>query len=152
MSPAHAFGSSAQPRPATRPRGHTHFWDQAVSRRSFIRTAAGTAGLIAGSGLLMPTLARASKGSPIPNPIPGCTQIDGLGCFHFFFPAHAFEPASITDFNGFVGVVDGEGTGIGTDPESGQPIPLTFQCDTRFMTGEFVAKDGSHHQGTFGFI
>jgi hypothetical protein len=150
MSLARAFGSSAQPRPVSRHAGHQHFWDQALSRRSFVRTAAGAAGLVAGSGLLLPALARASKGSTVPNPIPRCTQIDDLGCFHFFFPAHAGEPATITDFNGFVGVIDMEGTGTGTEPP-GAP-PLTFQADVRFMSGEFIAKDGSHHQGSFGFI
>jgi hypothetical protein len=100
----------------------------------------------------MPALAGASKGSGVPNPIPGCTQIDDLGCFHFFFPGHAAEPSSITDLNGFVAVADITGTGVGTDPDTGQTIPLTFETDTRFMSGEFVAKDGTHHQGTFAFI
>jgi hypothetical protein len=147
MSLARAFGSSAQPRPASQ---GGRVWDLTLSRRSFIRSAAGTAGLIAGANLLRPVMAQAARGAAVPKPIPGCTQIDDLGCFHFFFPGHKAEIATITDFNGFIGVLDGEGTGTGTEPP-GAP-PLTFQVDNRFMTGEFIAKDGSHHQGTFGFI
>ena len=147
---AHAFGSSAHTRPAPPQTSDRQLWDFTLSRRSFIRAAAGTAGLVAGSQLLLPGLAHASRGSAVPKPLPWCTQIDDLGCFHFFFPGHAAEHATITDFNGFIGVLDGEGTGTGTEPP-GAP-PLTLQVDNRFMTGEFIAKDGSHHQGTFGFI
>src|SRR6266705_5633717 len=152
MSVARAFGSSAHPRPGVRHAAHVHPWDHAMSRRSFLRTAAGTASVIATSRLWMPAVASASKGSAVPNPIPGCTQIDGFGCFHFFFPGHAAEPSTITDLNGFVAIADITGTGVGTDPDTGQVIPLTFETDTRIMSGEFVAKDGSHHQGTFAFI
>jgi hypothetical protein len=118
-----------------------------------MRTAAGAAGVALGSGLWMPTLAHASKrGGGVPNPIPGCTQIDDLGCFHFFFPGHKGEPSSITDFKGSVGVADLSGTGVGTDPDTGKPIPLTFDADVRFMQGTFIGKDGDDHRGTFGFI
>jgi hypothetical protein len=133
-------------------RGHRHAWDRTLSRRSFLRVAAGTAGLVAGSRLWVPMIAEAAKGPGVPNPIPGCTQIDDLGCFHFFFPGHEQEPATITDFNGFVGIADITGTGVGTDPDTGQTIPLNFETDTRFMSGEFVAKDGRQHHGTFAFI
>jgi len=151
MSFARSFGS-VQPHTASPGGGHVHFWHRAVSRRAFLRTAAGTAGAVATSRLWMPAIAQASKGSGVPNPIPGCTQIDDLGCFHFFFPGHGQEPATITDLNGFVAIADITGTGVGTDPDTGQTIPLTFETDTRIMSGEYVAKDGSHHNGTFAFI
>jgi hypothetical protein len=121
-----------------------------MSRRRFIRTAAGATGVALTSTLWRPGLAWA-RGSTEPRPIPGGTDLP-FGFFHFFFPAHKGEPSTITDFNGFVAVADLEGTGVGTDPDTGEPIPLVFGVDNRFMEGEYVAVDGSHHQGLFGFI
>ena len=145
---AHAFGSSAHTRPAPPQTSDRQLWDFTLSRRSFIRAAAGTAGLVAGSQLLMPGLAHASRGSAVPKPLPWCTQIDDLGCFHFFFPGHAAEHATITDFNGFIGV--GEwGPGTGKDDHG---TTLYWAADLRFMDGEFVGLDGHRHLGAFAFV
>ena len=151
MSLARSFSASARPRHVSRYLTHAERWHGPMSRRAFIRTAAGATGVALTSSLWMPKLAWAAKGSTEPSPIPGGTELP-FGFFHFFFPGHKAEPSTITDFTGFVGVSDTEGTGIGTDPDTGEPIPLVFAADMRFMKGEYVAVDGSHHQGTFSFI
>jgi len=53
----------------------------------------------------------------------------------------------ITDFNGFVGVIDFQG--MGTD---GNGNRLVYRGDNRFMLGEYVGVDGRAHHATFGFI
>jgi hypothetical protein len=124
-----------------------------IDRRGFIRNAAGVAaGAVAGSSLLPPLSARAVTTSAEPNPIPGGTEIPGLGFFHFFFPGKGLEPSSITDFRGFVGIAQVGGTGVGTDTPADPDVGLVFDVDLRFMKGTFVAKDGKRHRGTFGFV
>jgi hypothetical protein len=157
MSLARSF-----PGAPSRPRLHHHSgdtrpWQRAISRRTFVGGALGATGIALTSGLWQSAIARAAvgtgaAGSAAPRPIPGGTQIDPFGFFHFFFPGHGNEPASITDFNGHVGAADVVGTGTGTDPDTGDLIPLTFDCDMRFMSGEYVGLDGISHHGTFGFI
>ena len=58
---------------------------------------------------------------------------------------------SITDFNGFVGVADVQGTGTATYPD-GSTETLLYDTDMRFMTGTYVGKDGKVYKGTFGFV
>jgi hypothetical protein len=87
-------------------------------------------------------------GRLVPNPFGGP---DG----HFNMPGHADstvpgvggEPASITDFNGFVGDVRVDGTG--TD---GSGNTLLWEVDLRFMKGVYVGVDGNVHQGTFALV
>ena len=139
--------------------GHRHFAKRLLSRRGFLEKSGVTLGVLAASGLV-PELARAvtshgrnSTTSATPLPIPGGTQVLGPGTptFHFFLPAPGAEPSAITNLNGFVGwaVVGGAGTHtvIGEAPQH-----LTFDSDVRFMSGEFVGSDGSHHHGAFAFI
>jgi hypothetical protein len=57
------------------------------------------------------------------------------------------EPSSITDFNGFVGVVRVDGTG--TD---GDGNPLLWEVDLRFMKGVYRGVDGDLHQGAFALV
>ena len=123
--------------------GHAHFWQRALSRRNFM-TASGAAGLLAVAGT-----GAASLGSE-PKPIPGGFQLaPGGELFHVFFFGPGAEPSTITDFNGSVGVAAIQG------PWSGGPSsspPRVFDTDMRFMDGEYVGKDGKHHQGAFIFI
>jgi len=124
--------------------GHEHFWDRAMSRRQFLGVAAGAGGAVAMSSL-MPALAEAAAPGPgTPRPIPG-TVAPGAP-FHIVLPGPGAEPSTITDFNGFGGIVDIEGTGVGTGSN------LTFGADMRFMTGIFRGTDGRVHKGTFGFV
>lgn len=133
----------------TRPEGHAHFWERALSRGRFVKVAAGTTGAILGADLL-PLLARAAPPSnATPKPIPGGFTI-GDTTYHVLGGPGA-EPSSITDFNGVVGIAFVMGTGTGTSTSNGSES-LLFDSDMRFMTGEYVAVDGHHYQGTFGFV
>ncbi len=125
--------------------GHEHFWDRALSRRQFLGAAAAVGGAAATSSLWMPALAEAAAPGPgTPRPIPG-TVAPGAP-FHVFLPGPGAEPSTITDFNGFSGIVDITGAGTGTGSN------LTFGADMRFMTGIFRGTDDRVHQGTFGFV
>lgn len=123
-------------------------WHDHLSRRTFLKAAAGSAALAYGSSLLAPLQAMAAPpGTGTPVPIPGGAPELG-GVFHVFFPVPGMEPATITDFNGFVGlaVIDGHWTGPGATAES------MFEADMRFMKGLFVGTDGRSRQGAFGFV
>jgi hypothetical protein len=123
------------------------------SRRNFLASAAGAAGL----AFWLPELAQAQQGegkSADPKPIPG--GVSPLGIFIHHFPAQLTaaplatlsDPSQITDFKGFVGLT--RLRGAGTSPQ--YPRTLAFQSDMGFMKGVFVAEDGNLHQGVFGFI
>ena len=140
--------------------GHAHFGERSLSRRRFLTTAAaGTLGLVLGSGLRLPAPAYADDDLPgvAPRPIPGGLTGEQFGItgdtelFHVFPPAPGFELSTITDFNGFVGAAHIKGTGTGTNPETGDSR-LFFDADMRFMRGRYIGVDGRQHDGTFGFI
>ena len=121
-----------------------------VSRRRFIGGAATAIGTVLGASVLRPGAALAMGADARPKPIPGGTAVGGI-TFHFFPFGQGLEPASITDFNGFVGVADVQGTGTATNPD-GSTETLLYDTDVRFMKGVYVGKDGAVHKGTFGFI
>ena len=82
---------------------------------------------------------------------PATTIVNGVA-FHFVDPFHpGVDPSSITDFKGFVGVADVQGTGTGRNPD-GSVETLLFDTDMRFMQGTYVGLDGKVHQATFGFV
>ena len=140
--------------------GHQHFLQRAMPRRQFIAKAAGTVGLLLGSGLLgsgvwKPQLARAvAPAGPLPNPIPGGIQPLGPGTeiFHILLPAPGSEPSTITDFNGFVGLAHVTGNGTRTETSTGSTSRLFFDTDMRFMQGHYIGVDGESHEGTFCFL
>lgn len=145
--------------PKTRrfPAGHQHFWAQPQSRRQFVRTAAGTAGVAAGWGLLSPSWARADdddEETAQPRPIPGGIQPFGPGTevFHVVLPGPGAEPSLITDFVGLIGLAAVGGTGTGIDTATGEKTDLVFDADVRFMKGTSIGLDHKRHTGTFGFI
>jgi len=122
-------------------------------RRKFLTSAAGAAGL----AFWLPDRAHAGQGkgkSADPTPIPG--GVSPLGIFIHHFPAQLTpaplstlnEPSQITDFKGFVGLT--RLRGAGTSPQ--YAATLAYQSDMGFMKGQFLAGDGSLHQGVFGFI
>jgi hypothetical protein len=124
----------------------------AMSRRQFLGTAAGTAGLLLGSGLLSP--ARAAVCAD-PKPIPG-----GFADFgHFYhqrYPdqntADTEDPSTITDFNGHIGLAYVEGMGTHTDKTTGIESRLPYRVDLRFMKGAYVGQDGKVYNGAFAAI
>ena len=124
-------------------RGHPHFWQRALSRRNFV-TASGAAGLLAVAG----PGAATSLGLD-PRPIPGGFEGPGGELFHVFFFGPGAEPSTITDFNGSVGVAAIQGPWSGGPPST---PPRVFDTDMRFMDGEYIGKDGKHHNGAFIFI
>jgi hypothetical protein len=132
--------------------GHAHFWQRALSRRQVIVAGAGgaAAATLLRSRLWLPTVADAAKLVPSdPRPIPLTLALPGPTPFHVQLLGPGQEPSTITDFNGFVGVADVQGTGTGTGQGAGT---LLFDTDMRFMTGEYVGVDGKRYHSTFGFV
>src|SRR5437660_5538236 len=107
------------------------------SRRRFLQTAAGAAGV-----LLLPDVWNSAfaSGSGTPNPIPHVTP-GPFGPLHFFFPGPVegvnpntgHDPSVITDFNGFIGNADLLLTGTGTDTTTNVSGPYHFHTDMRFI-------------------
>jgi len=128
-----------------------HARHASLSRRRFLGGAAGAVGAALGASVLDPTRAFAGKPTdPTPKPIPGGFDVGGQ-VFHVFGFGPGQEPSTITDFNGFTGVTDVQGTGIATYPD-GSTETLLFDTDMRFMKGVYVGVDGAMHRGTFGFV
>jgi|SRR5262245_23245799 len=134
--------------------GHANFWQRAMSRRQFTRTAASAAafGAALGSGLGLVS----ARQSHEPKPIPGGTPLLGGG-FHVFGPglidpADA-EPSSITDFNGFIGLAFISGMVTRTNRKTNEVRTLPFvNSDMRFMKGVFKDADGRTRHGAFAFV
>lgn len=144
------------PPPANYP-AHAHFYERAFSRRNFLATTAGVAGLALAPEIALPTLVSAESHSPglfcspSPTPIPGGTELLGPGTelFHVFLPAANTEPSTINNFKGSIGWAAGHGTGTMTD-NNGE-TSVTFASDMRFATGTYVGQDGKQRRGTFVF-
>jgi hypothetical protein len=137
--------------PIPSPAGLTaHHAKHALSRRAFMGTMAGTAGLALGAGLLPSGVLAAKRTNSAPKPTLNTTTVGGVPfAFDFFGPG--IDPSSITDFNGFIGVADVQGTGTATNPD-GTTETLLFDTDMRFMSGVYVGVDGAVHKGAFGFV
>jgi hypothetical protein len=122
-----------------------------LSRRAFLGATAGVTAATVGSGLLGPMKAFGSPASNAgPKPTTNVLSFNGLD-FHLTNFAPGMDPSSITDFNGFVGVADVQGSGTATNPD-GTTDMLLFDTDMRFMSGVYVGQDGRKHKGTFGFV
>jgi hypothetical protein len=125
-----------------------------VSRRRFIRTSLGTlaAGAVVGPQLLRPTSAYAAGSDPIP--VPGSPN---LAPFHVWAPlvidSIDAEPATITNFNGVVGIAYISGNVTLTNRKTNMVDVFPFvDADVRFMQGVYRGVDGQPRQGTFGFV
>jgi len=63
------------------------------------------------------------------------------------------EPATITNFNGSVGLAYISGMVTRRSRSTGETVELPFlAADMRFMTGVYRGDDGRVRRGTFGFI
>lgn len=111
---------------------------------------AGAAGVALGAGLLPAAVLAKNSSSASPKPTTNQTTINGVS-FSLTFFGPGIDPASITDFNGFVGVADVQGTGTATTPD-GKSETLLFDTDVRFMSGVYIGQDGAVHKGQFGFV
>lgn len=140
-----------------------HEKDHGFSRRTLIRSAAGTA---LGASLFSPKFGYADDDQDErtacvgPNPIPGgVTALSPFGIFVHHNPlnpatplANISDPSQITDFDGFVGLTHIRGGGTGTDTTTGVTTRLAFQADMGFSQGRFIGTDGRQHQGTLAFV
>ena len=168
--------SRTTPQPSNKglPVGHTHGWEPGISRRRFIHTAAaGATALAFGSGLSSRAFARADHighGEPLPEPkpIPGGTDLSGLGLkppydfIHQFAPGPKgvvlpftgvplqglnVEPSNITDFKGTTALAYHAGKAKGSDGKT-----YNLETDFRVMKGRYVSVEGTRRQGTFAEI
>jgi hypothetical protein len=128
--------------------------DETFSRRTFMRRGALAATGVAGLEMMRAAPAAAWGSSSAPKPIPGGAVLDPEFAivpkdpqFHFSLPYVGFEMSTITDFNGVIAAGEVQGTASGSDGTS-----YTFDCDMRFMAGEYVGEDNRKHLGTFGFV
>ena len=95
-----------------------------------------------------------------PKPVPGGIDLGGGNLIHVYDYSQGFEPSSITDFRGFVGIqhlrgwgtvtTGGGGGGMATPAATGDR--LQYDTDMRFMQGTYIGEDGQEREGTFGFI
>src|SRR3712207_4571994 len=70
--------------------GHPHFWERAMSRGTFIKTAAGGTAMLLGAGLGLPTIAEAKAQLLVdPKPIPTAEDF-GTGV-----PLHVRAPGNV---------------------------------------------------------
>src|SRR5262245_22242084 len=129
-----------------------HLERKRLTRRALFGSTAGATGAILGANLLQPRAATAANPhtDSTPSPTSNKLELNGL-TFSLTFPGPGADPSSITDFNGFVGFADVQGTGTATNPD-GTTETLLFDTDMRFMTGTYVGKDGQNYKGTFGFV
>jgi hypothetical protein len=125
------------------------------TRRGFLSTAAGAAGLLAASQFSLAPFAHADKTTAQPNPIPGGAVPLGIRVHHNPLPAvsttpldQISDPSEIGDFNGLIAdtMIRGGGTGTGFNQT------LAYRADMGAMQGEYVGEDGNHHHGSFVFI
>jgi hypothetical protein len=128
-----------------------------VSRRRFLRMAAGTLGAL-GTGLLLPRPAWAAGRDPKPN-AGGFANPTGGPFLHFNLPGPADappvtgnDPSTISDFEGYIGQTEVQGTGTGTDTDTGNTYPLLFDVDARFMLGTYQSVDGRFLDARFVFV
>ncbi len=126
------------------PFGHQHFWERAVSRRSFIAGGSVGIGGLALSGLGIPLLASAKGSAGAPKPVPGTADIGGTH-FHFNFFG-AGDASTVFDFNGEMAAAHTIGAG------KGEFSGLTFDADMRVMAGEYLDLAGNHQHAAFGFV
>jgi hypothetical protein len=122
-----------------------------VTRRQALERGAFAAGAVAGLGLwkAVPALA---GGGPQPRPIPGgfdenFNLVPKDPFIHVLPPAFGIEPSTITDFHGVIAAGEVQGRARGSDGSH-----HSFDCDMRFMRGEYVGMDGRRRTGSFGFV
>ena len=121
-----------------------------LSRRALLGGAAGAAGGLMATALLPTGALAAQRSNAAPKPTTTITSLNGVD-FALTFFGPGMDPSSITDFNGFVGVAQVQGTGTATNPD-GSTETLLYDTDMRFMSGVYVGQDGAVHKGAFGFV
>jgi hypothetical protein len=139
-------GGAAREMPPAQYGGHR------LSRRALLGSTASATGALFGASLLQPVAALGATPRTDSSPNPTSSKLDLNGeTFSLTFFGPGLDPSSITDFNGFIGVADVQGTGTATNPD-GSTETLLFDTDMRFMSGTYVAKDGHVYNAMFGFV
>jgi hypothetical protein len=124
------------------------------TRRGFLTTATGAAGLAVASDFALAPPAMAADNAEEPKPIPGGVVLAGVAIHHNPLPTASIpliqinDPSEIGDFNGMV--IDTQIRGLGTG--TGLSTPVSFRADMGAMLGEYVGEDGRYHHGSFVFI
>jgi len=148
----------------TRPHQHGD-----LTRRQFLKSGTTAAALAVGAGLGYPQAVWAEpnhQSHSDPRPIPYGTPFlfPDPTIFHVQAPGYPLpnppfdtnpatnDPATITDFKGFVGLAYVGGQGTHHDLVTHQTESLYWEVDMRFMVGKYVDKDGRRRHGTFGFV
>lgn len=139
--------------------GHHHPW----SRRQFLQGSVALLGTVASLGFSQGTVLAAKPGTGIPKPLPDFSPLlfDVFGVdIPFFLPIEVdpftgeldplANPSTITDFNGFIGLV--EAAGVSDAENNADGVPRTWACDVRFMEGVFADRAGRKQRGAFGFF
>ena len=136
---------------------HSKGWN--FTRRGFLSTATGVAGLAVASEFALAPLAMAADKTAEPTPIPGGGMLAGVKIHHNPLPAVSStpltqinDPSEIGDFNGMIIDTQIRGLGNGTPVTSPPGNPLSFRADMGAMQGVYVGEDGKHHHGSFVFI
>ena len=136
-----------------------------IGRRSLLLASAGTIAAGVTAALGQPGVSEARFGAlpkaplPAPKPIPGGTTFPPFPLIHELFPGPEtitlpftlvtlqglnVEPSTITDFRGTTALAYHVGTATGSDG-----VTYGLETDIRVMEGDYIAEDGSRHQGTF---
>ena len=136
-------------------REHTTFQ---VGRRSFLLGTAGTLAVGLSASLSRPKMSEAHA-APLPAPKPILGGFDVPPLIHEFIPGPEeitlpftlitlqglnVEPSTITDFKGVTALAYHVGTATGSDG-----ITYNLETDVRVFEGEYIAEDGTRHEGTF---
>src|SRR6516165_709814 len=109
-----SLDASVIPSAARSAPGH-HATHRLVSRRAFMGGAAGLTATALGASVFRAPAAWAKSASlAVPKPTTSVFSLGGQD-FHLSFFGHGVDPSSITDFNGFVGVADVQGTGTASN-------------------------------------
>jgi hypothetical protein len=134
-----------------------HSGGKNLTRRGFLSTATGAAGLAVASDFAFAPLGIADEEKTAePKPIPGgAGTIAGVAIHHNPLPAvpttplsQISDPSEIGDFNGMI--IDTQIRGLGTG--TGLAAPVSFRADMGAMQGVYVGEDGKRHHGSFVFI
>jgi hypothetical protein len=121
-----------------------------ISRGAFLRRGGVAVAALAGVSAVDARLALG--GSAEPKPIPGgfgmgFQAVEKNPAFHVFQPLKGGELNSISDFSGFVAATEIQGKATGSDGTK-----YSYDCDMRFMQGDYLDLGGQIRHGTFGFI
>jgi hypothetical protein len=157
-------GARAQPRenPATREYSdppHVDCCAFHMSRRRFLRFAAGASALALTSPLWVAKLVEAQGLQSLPRdeqprPISFIRRAPFAPetAIHEFPAARGNGVSTITDFDGYFGTTAFKGTGTRTNKKTGATMKNPWAGEIRFLQGTYVGVDGMERRGTFSFI